>query len=104
MLRMNRGTAEVPIILRTGAVTHVRETEDHLMTMKVEVVYKPFQIDHLLGVIQRVLTAEGDMVPTHSRAPRRDVPDLRPRPGRMVWRAHPGPPPVWRNRRSGRGE
>lgn len=65
MLRMNRGTADVPIILCTGALAHVRETENHLMRMKIEVVYKPFQIDHLLDVIQRVLAAKGETVPTH---------------------------------------
>lgn len=65
MLRMNRGTADMPIILCTGALAHVRETENHLMTMKIEVVYKPFQIDHLLDVIQRVLAAKGETVPTH---------------------------------------
>ena len=65
MLRMNRGTAQVPIILCTGAVAHVWETEDHLMTMKVDVVYKPFEIDHLIDVIRRVLAADGEIVPSH---------------------------------------
>ena len=61
MLRMNRGTAQVPIILCTGAIAHVKETQDHLMTMKVEVIYKPFEIDHLLDVIRRVLAVEGEL-------------------------------------------
>ena len=64
MLRMNRGTAQVPIVLCTGAIAHVKATQDHLMTMKVEVIYKPFQIDHLLEMIRSVLAAEDEMVAT----------------------------------------
>lgn len=59
MLRMNRATAKVPIILCTGAVTHVRETEGHLATMGIEVVFKPFDIEHLLEAIDRLLTGTG---------------------------------------------
>ena len=55
MLRMNRATATVPIILCTGAVSHVKETEGHLETMGIEVVFKPFNIDHLLEAIERNL-------------------------------------------------
>lgn len=63
MLRMNRATAEVPIVLCTGAVTHVRETEGHLEAMGVAVVFKPFHIDDLLETIHRVL---GDAETTSS--------------------------------------
>ena len=55
MLRMNRATAAIPIILCTGAVSHVRETEGHLQTMGVDVIFKPFAIDPLLQLIQEVL-------------------------------------------------
>lgn len=58
MLRLARETAKIPIVLCTGAVSHVRETETHLAEMGVDVVLKPFDIDHLLEVIARSLDTE----------------------------------------------
>lgn len=55
MLRMNPPTAKVPIILCTGAVARVGDTEGHLATMGIEVIFKPFNIEQLLETIERCL-------------------------------------------------
>ena len=55
MAKMSRKTKSIPIILCTGAVKQVSELEAHLLDMKVRVVLKPFDIDHLLEVIAREL-------------------------------------------------
>jgi DNA-binding response OmpR family regulator len=59
MLRMNPPTARVPIILCTGAVARVRETDGHLATMGIEVIFKPFNIEQLLETIERCLNTTG---------------------------------------------
>jgi CheY-like chemotaxis protein len=55
MLRMEPKTANIPIILCTGAVREVQELEGQLKEMKVQVVLKPFDIDELLGLIRTAL-------------------------------------------------
>ena len=59
MVRMDRGTRRIPVIVCTGAVNQVREMEPHLDEMDVAVVLKPFDIDHLLSVIARRLEERG---------------------------------------------
>ncbi|HEV2529166.1 MAG TPA: response regulator [Thermomicrobiales bacterium] len=58
MLRMAPATTQIPIILCTGAVTHVEDTRGHLHEMQVEVLYKPFNLDQLLGLIHRMLITD----------------------------------------------
>jgi DNA-binding response OmpR family regulator len=55
MLRMDRVTAKIPIVLCTGAVREVEALGTHLAEMGIEVVLKPFDIDHLLRVVNGVL-------------------------------------------------
>lgn len=55
MAKMSRKTKSIPIVLCTGAVKQVSELEAHLLDMKIRVVLKPFDIDHLLEVIAREL-------------------------------------------------
>lgn len=47
-LKMDRATANIPIIVCTGAVRQVREMEGHLKEKGVGIVLKPFDIDDLL--------------------------------------------------------
>ena len=58
MLRMDPATAAIPIILCTGAVHEVKALEDHLVTMGVTVVLKPFNIDQLVDAIGERLGAD----------------------------------------------
>ncbi|HEV2127892.1 MAG TPA: response regulator [Thermomicrobiales bacterium] len=53
-MRMDRTTRDIPIIMCTGAVKQVTELREQLDTMGVQVVTKPFDIDHLLEVIAAV--------------------------------------------------
>jgi CheY-like chemotaxis protein len=61
MLKMDRGTRNIPVIVCTAAVTQVRELQNHLDQMGVAVVLKPFDLDVLLAELDRVWTkvAEG---------------------------------------------
>jgi CheY-like chemotaxis protein len=58
MLRMDPGTVDIPIVLCTGAVREVKALEEHLITMGVTVILKPFNIDHLVDAIRERLTPE----------------------------------------------
>ena len=53
MLKMTRETREIPVIVCTAAVQVVNELQPHLDEMRVGVVLKPFDIDHLLDVIAK---------------------------------------------------
>jgi CheY-like chemotaxis protein len=55
LLKMDRETRGIPIIVCTGAVRQVEELRPHLDEMGVAVVLKPFDIDHLLAVIGKAL-------------------------------------------------
>lgn len=54
MLRMDRATADVPIVICTGAVRQVEDLSAHLAAMGVGVVIKPFDVDALLSEVRRV--------------------------------------------------
>ncbi len=47
-LKMDRATANIPIIVCTGAVRQVREMEGHLKDKGVGIILKPFDIEDLL--------------------------------------------------------
>ncbi|MCC6315760.1 MAG: response regulator [Thermomicrobiales bacterium] len=55
LLKMDRSTRAIPIIVCTGAVVRARDLRTHLDAMGVAVVLKPFNIDHLLAVIVSML-------------------------------------------------
>jgi two-component system, OmpR family, phosphate regulon response regulator PhoB len=58
MLRMDPATEAIPIVLCTGAVHEVKALEEHLVTMGVTVVLKPFNIDQLVDAIRERLGAD----------------------------------------------
>lgn len=55
LVMMDRRTRKIPLILCTGAVREAREMEEHLATLGIRVVLKPFDVDHLISVVQEVL-------------------------------------------------
>lgn len=59
MMKMDRATRDLPVIICTAAHTQAQEMESHLDQMGVAVVLKPFNIDHLLSEIQHVLDRIG---------------------------------------------
>jgi CheY-like chemotaxis protein len=54
LLKMDRATADIPVIVCTAAVKLVEELQMHLDTMGVSVVLKPFDIEHLLAKFDNV--------------------------------------------------
>ncbi len=65
MLTMDRRTRQIPIILCTGAVREARELQEHLASLGIRVVLKPFDVDHLMNVVREALgktAAEGGSV------------------------------------------
>src|SRR5438105_15345467 len=55
MLKMQRSTAIIPVIVCTAALNMVREQEGYLVSQGVHLVFKPFDIDHLLANIKHAL-------------------------------------------------
>lgn len=55
MLKMQRSTATIPVIVCTAALDMVREQEGYLVSQGVHVVFKPFDIDHLLSNVKQAL-------------------------------------------------
>ena len=55
MLKMERQTSSIPVIVCTGAARLVEELQVHLDTMGVGVVLKPFDIDVLLREVAQKL-------------------------------------------------
>ena len=55
MLKMQRSTALIPVIVCTAALDMVREQEGYLVSQGVHVVLKPFDIDHLMVNVKQLL-------------------------------------------------
>jgi DNA-binding response OmpR family regulator len=62
LLRMNRATASMPLIVCTAAIREVRETEGYLVSQGVHVLYKPFQLDDLLTMVSQALASPHHIV------------------------------------------
>ena len=63
VVKMDRSTRDIPVIVCTGAVKQVTELSSHLDEMGVHVVLKPFDIDHLLEIVDRSWAAESSPTP-----------------------------------------
>jgi DNA-binding response OmpR family regulator len=59
LLKMQRSTASIPIIICTAAESAVRDQEGYLVSQGIQIVYKPFDIDVLLLAITRALETNG---------------------------------------------
>lgn len=55
MLKMDRATRELPVIICSAAVKTIEQLRAHLQEMHVGVVLKPFDIDVLLSEVARLL-------------------------------------------------
>jgi DNA-binding response OmpR family regulator len=55
MLKMQRSTATIPVIVCTAALDLVREQEGYLVSQGVRVLYKPFDLDHLSTHVKQLL-------------------------------------------------
>jgi DNA-binding response OmpR family regulator len=53
LLKMDRETRDIPVLICTAAVRQVEELQPHLDEMGVAVVLKPFDIDQVLAEIER---------------------------------------------------
>ncbi|QBD80856.1 response regulator [Ktedonosporobacter rubrisoli] len=56
MLKMWRSTASIPIIVCSAATHDVQEQEGYLVAHNVRVLYKPFDIDDMFGMVKTVLS------------------------------------------------
>lgn len=54
LLKMDRATKQIPVIVCTAAAKLVEELQVHLDAMGVVVVLKPFDIDHLLIELEKL--------------------------------------------------
>jgi CheY-like chemotaxis protein len=56
-LKMDRETADIPIIVCSGAVKELKEMEGYLMSKDIGVLYKPFDVDELINLVAEKLSA-----------------------------------------------
>jgi CheY-like chemotaxis protein len=54
-LKMDRETANISVIVCSGAIKSLREMEGYLTEKKVGILYKPFTADELLALVERKL-------------------------------------------------
>lgn len=57
MLKMQRATANIPIVVCTAALREVQEQEGYLVSQGVRVIYKPFDIEELFTMINQAMAA-----------------------------------------------
>lgn len=50
-LKMDRETANIPLIVCSGAIKELREMEGYLTSKDIGVLYKPFDVDELLLLV-----------------------------------------------------
>jgi len=50
-LKMDRDTADIPIIVCSGAIKELKEMEGYLMSKGIGVLYKPFDVDELINLV-----------------------------------------------------
>lgn len=66
-LKMDRATADLPVIVCTAALRVVRELEGHLREKGVTVVLKPFDIDDLVAEVRARLPETSDPADKRSK-------------------------------------
>jgi CheY-like chemotaxis protein len=57
LLKLNRATAAIPLIVCTAATREVRDIQADLLVKGVRLVHKPFDIDDLLDAVKDALEA-----------------------------------------------
>ena len=63
-LKMDRKTADIPVIICSGAIRELKEQEGYLTAKNVGVLYKPFDVDELLDMVSLKL-AQSDSPSLH---------------------------------------
>ena len=71
MLKMKRATQSIPVIVCSAALQLVREQEGYLVSQGVHVVFKPFDIDHLLVHVKELLGLHETLSSTAEEKPRK---------------------------------
>jgi DNA-binding NtrC family response regulator len=59
-LKMTRDTAEIPVIVCSAAVKELKEMEGYLISKNIGVLFKPFDIDELLALVEKQLKDQDD--------------------------------------------
>jgi CheY-like chemotaxis protein len=59
-LKMDRDTAHIPVIICSAAIKDLKEMEGYLTSKDVGVLYKPFEVDELMNLVNEKLKEEGD--------------------------------------------
>jgi CheY-like chemotaxis protein len=72
LLRLDPGTASIPIVLCTGAASEADDLRDHLGTVGVKVVLKPYLAESLLAAIADMSNAATLISPEGLAAPSGD--------------------------------
>lgn len=62
-LKMDRETAEIPVIVCSAALHLLRELEGHLKEKGVGIVPKPFDIDDLTRAVDKAMSRREDVPP-----------------------------------------
>jgi CheY-like chemotaxis protein len=65
-LKMDRETANIPVIVCSGAIKELREMEGYLTSKDIGVLYKPFDVDELLQLVETKLTLADKEAMYHS--------------------------------------
>jgi CheY-like chemotaxis protein len=65
-LKMDRATADIPLIICSAAIKDLKEIEGYLTARDVGVLYKPFDVDELISLVNRKLQDAADPVLHHS--------------------------------------
>jgi len=68
-LKMDRETANVPLIVCSGAIKELREMEGYLTSKDIGVLYKPFDVDELLLLVASKLELQDKNSIYHSDGP-----------------------------------
>lgn len=64
-LKMDRVTAHIPAIICSAAIKDLKEIEGYLTAKNVGVLYKPFEVDDLIALVNRKLADVADPNVSH---------------------------------------
>ncbi len=56
-LRLHRPTKDIPIVICTAALSDVKEQESILIQKGIPILYKPFDVDELLHIVDQILSS-----------------------------------------------